>query len=133
MSKQRYTSWKKLTEDDRTELCMTVRWQDLLNRLGIPFKVRNNGRIYALSPFKRESTPSMLCSEEGRYYGHFHCFASGECGDKVWLVSKLLDRPMCDPVVLRHFNYEATSITQEPNQGRFNFDSKIDFDPHYPF
>ena len=93
------------------------------------FIFHKNGRIYALSPFKVERTASMLCTEQD---ARFHCFTSGECGDKVWLVAKLLDRPMSDPVVLNYFNYKRTSLAIMPNQGKFNFTSDRSYS-EYPF
>ena len=128
MSKTRQTSWKKLTRDERGDLCQSVSWQHLLTSLGIRFRVRKNGRVYAWSPFKQEQTPSMLCTERDMYGGHFHCFSTGEFGDKVWLASKLCGRPMSDPVVLRYFNYGQTTIVEDPNQGKFNFGSQQDPD-----
>lgn len=58
---------------------------DAAERYGI--EVKRNGK--ALCPFHNDRNPSLFVADD-----HYHCFACGEHGDSIDLVSKLYDLPL---------------------------------------
>lgn len=71
-----------------TDREITLSWKTILNRLGIPYKERSTGRIYALCVLHKEKTPSLVFYPDS---GRYKCYGCGYHGTKLDFLRKIYE------------------------------------------